>query len=74
MTRAKVFCSGVVGDASKTYTFYPVCGEDNKTWAAATPCGSIFLTIDNPAAQMFVVGEHYFVDFSLAAAKEADEK
>jgi hypothetical protein len=51
-----------------------VSGEENKTWAKYTPSGKIELTIDNPDAyDQFELGKTYFVDFSIAPAKEADE-
>jgi hypothetical protein len=51
-----------------------VTGEANKTWAKYTPSGSIELSIDNPeAVDAFKLGESYFVDFSIAPAKEVDE-
>ena len=40
-------------------------GDDNKVWAAATPVGLIELTIKNEhAAEQFVPGQEYFVDFT----------
>jgi hypothetical protein len=49
-----------------------VSGDENKTWASATPSGSIELQIDNPNAyDAFVLGQTYFVD--LAPVREADE-
>lgn len=54
---------------------YAVSDDANKTWAKYTPSGTIELAIDNPDAyDAFKLGETYFVDFSLAPAKEADEK
>lgn len=51
-----------------------VCDELNKSWASCTPSGSIELTIDNPAAyDSFVLGHHYFVDFTPAPAAEKDD-
>ncbi len=40
-------------------------GEDNKEWTAATPAGTFVSTIKNElAAEQFVVGREYFVDFT----------
>jgi hypothetical protein len=51
-----------------------VAGEENKTWAKYTPSGKIELSIDNPDAYAyFELGKTYFVDFTEAPAKEADE-
>ena len=52
----------------------PVMDEANRTWARYTPCGKIQMTINNPIAlDEFKPGECYFVEFSLAPQKEADE-
>lgn len=52
-----------------------VGGPDNKSWAAATPSGQVEMHIDNPEAyDAFKLGEFYFVDFTAAPAKQADEK
>lgn len=52
-----------------------VSGDENKTWSKYTPSGSVELHINNPDAyDAFVLGEAYFVDFTIAPAKEADEK
>lgn len=52
----------------------PVQGPENSTWSKYTPGGSIKLTINNPEAfSAFKIGEYYFVDFTPAPAKEADE-
>jgi hypothetical protein len=51
-----------------------VGAPDNKTWSEATPSGSVELSISNTAAyDAFTLGEFYFVDFTVAPAKEADE-
>lgn len=58
-----------------TVVLYAVSDDANKTWARYTPCGRVELAIDNPDAyEAFVLGETYFVDFTVAPAKEADEK
>ena len=45
-----------------------VCGgknEEDNTYARATPCATIELQIDNPAARgSFVPGKTYYVDFT----------
>jgi hypothetical protein len=52
----------------------PVSGDENKTWAKYTPSGKVELSIDNPDAyEYFELGKTYFVDFTEAPAKEADE-
>lgn len=52
-----------------------VTDDTNKTWAQYTPSGSVELQISNPEAyDAFKLGETYFVDFTVAPAKEADEK
>lgn len=52
-----------------------VYGETNKTWSKWTPSGELTMTINNPAAlEQYHVGEFYFLDFTDAPAKEADEK
>jgi hypothetical protein len=40
--------------------------EDNR-FTKYTPCGEIWMTIDNPAASVqFEAGKHYYVDFTAA--------
>lgn len=52
----------------------PVSDDANKTWSKWTPGGSVKLTINNPEAfDQFQPGETYFVDFTPAPQKEADE-
>jgi hypothetical protein len=52
----------------------PVHGDENKTWSAYTPSGSIELQINNPDAyEAFELGKTYFVDFTSAPLAEADE-
>jgi hypothetical protein len=42
-------------------------GEDNKAWAAATPVGSLQMSILNgAAAEQFELGAEYFIDFTPA--------
>jgi hypothetical protein len=85
MVRAKFRCTNVSKSASNyggqpgtvesnVVTLQPVCDDHNKTWSKWTPCGDIKMTINNPEAfDKFVPGECYFVDFTPAPAKEADE-
>ena len=40
---------------------------ENERYHKYTPCGSISISIDNPAAsEQFEVGKSYYVDFTLA--------
>lgn len=58
----------------QTVSLQAVCGADNKGWSKWTPNGSIKMQITNPEAyDRLKIGEAYFVDFTLAPAKEADE-
>jgi len=42
-------------------------GEENKTYAKATPSASVEMTVDNPEAHgAFVPGREYYVDFTAA--------
>lgn len=71
--RAKFFVQEV---AKTTYggrvRLQAVCrGEDNKVWAAATPTGSIEMTIRNDGAlAQFSPGDELYVDFSPAVKGE----
>jgi len=57
-----------------TVVLTAVTDDANKTWARYTPSGKIELSIDNPEAyDQFELGQTYFVDFTAAPAKEADE-
>lgn len=41
--------------------------DPNKSFAAATPCGHVEMTISNPAASdAFEVGKFYLIDFTSA--------
>lgn len=67
---------GYYGDGRPTchVKLSAVTDEGNKSWAKYTPSGSIELQIDNPDAyDAFELGQHYFVDFTKAPAREADE-
>jgi hypothetical protein len=56
-------------------TMNAVSGEANKTWSKWTPGGTLKMQINNPEAlNQFKIGEFYFLDFSPAPAKEADEQ
>lgn len=78
MIRAKMKCHGAAipeGGDTEAVSLFPVCDDENRSWAKYTPGGSVTLYINNPAAQgRFKVGQTYFVDFVEAPAKEADEK
>lgn len=51
-----------------------VSDEQNKTWSKWTPGGALEMTINNPAAfEQFKLGQTYFLDFTEAPQKEADE-
>lgn len=42
-------------------------GHGNRSWAAATPAGTVSMQIDNKAAHgKFEVGKEYYVDFTPA--------
>jgi hypothetical protein len=82
MVRAKVVCTEITkrttwgGGAheSDEVTLSPVSDDANKTWSKWTPGGSFKMLVNNPEAlNQFKIGQHYFVDFTLAPAKEADE-
>jgi hypothetical protein len=52
-----------------------VTDDSNKTWSKWTPSGSVKMTINNPDAMgQFKPGMTFFLDFTEAPAKEADEK
>lgn len=54
--------------ANRRVRFMPVAGTEgeNAAFGAATPSGSIELTITAEAARAFEVGREYYVDFSPA--------
>lgn len=67
--RAKFKCTSVTirEGGSRSVELWPAYGEENKSWARATPSGKIEMGIDNPeAAVQFEPGKHYFVDFTPA--------
>ncbi len=65
--RAKFQCQEVAKTTDVTRVkLTPVTGntDDNKSWSKWTPAGQIDMLITNPdAADAFVPGEEYFVDF-----------
>lgn len=73
MIRAKVSCSSVQKQgSSEVVNFHAVYSSDPKSdnaqWAQATPCLSLSMTIDNPAAQgKFEQGKEYFIDLTPVA-------
>lgn len=78
MLRAKMKCQSAEipsGGDTEVVRLFAVVDDENKTWAKYTPGGDLSLCINNPAAQgRFKAGETYFIDFTPAPAREADEK
>jgi hypothetical protein len=82
MVRAKFQCTrieqgayGLEGHNHSAITMTAVSGNENKSWSKWTPSGQLTMTVNNPeAVKQFEIGKHYFLDFSEAPAKEADEK
>lgn len=67
--RAKFFVQSITHTTSGgSVSLSAVCrGEDNKTWAQYTPCGTITMSILNESAlAQFVPGDELYVDFSQA--------
>lgn len=59
---------------TKAVKLSAVSDPANVNWSKYTPGGEISMNINNPAAfEQFEPGKCYFVDFTEAAAKEADE-
>ncbi len=53
---------------------HAVCGgsDENKSFSQSTPCASLAISIDNPAAHgFFKEGQEYFADFSEAKPEVA---
>ncbi len=78
--RAKFQCTrveqgaGVEGHNNSIVTMSAVSGNENKSWSKWTPFGQCTMTINNPeAVKQFEIGKYYFLDFTEAPAKEADE-
>jgi len=52
----------------------PAAGDANKTWSKWTPSGKLEMQINNPEAlKQFELGACYFLDFTPAPEREADE-
>ncbi len=70
MIRAKMYVESVeLQTTTENVRLWAVTSgsEENKSFALATPCGSVSLSIDNPKAQgFFKKGQEYYVDFSPA--------
>jgi hypothetical protein len=66
---------GTAGSQESNYVKLSAVGDDlNKTWSKWTPSGELSMTINNPEAfSQFKLGQTYFLDFSEAPQKEADE-
>jgi hypothetical protein len=71
--RAKLTLTSVADQSwgGKTLKFsavYDTSIPEDQRFQKATPSGSAEFTIDNPAAlEQFVLGDSYYVDFSLAS-------
>lgn len=51
--------------------FMAARGKDNESWSKWTPSGELRMTITNPAAAAaFELGQHYYLDFTKAPAKD----
>lgn len=72
MIRAKLFVSSVerqssTPDAVKVTLAAVTRGEENKTWAEATPAATFSMQIQNPdAVAAFELGQEFYVDFTPA--------
>lgn len=68
--RAKMTVNSVVNDGhNEAVTMCAVSdgSEENKSFATATPSASVSISINNPAAQGFLVkGKNFYVDFTPA--------
>lgn len=83
MVRAKFKCISVTpnnaeADADKAtdVLLQPVTSgsEENKDFFKLTPCGEIKLSTINPAAaDQFIVGKDYYIDFTVAEDVVVDE-
>ena len=81
MVRAKFRCTKIVKTAyfgapqdSDEVVLSAVSDAANQGWCKYTPSGELRMCINNPAAlDQFKIGEYYFLDFTVAPAKEADE-
>ncbi len=80
MIRAKFRCTARnnqlnhSGQPTTVVRLSAVMDEGNKSWAKYTPGGTIEMNVDNPAAfDAFELGKFYFVDFTIAPAREAPQ-
>ena len=69
--KAKFTCNSIVDGSygGKAIHFNAVygTGEENKSWSAATPSGSLMMMVTNPsAAEFFKQGKDYFLTFEEA--------
>ncbi len=77
--RSKFFCKEIIRQGwsqdgepkeslSVTYKFAAVYSNkpdhENKAFWEATPSAELVMTINNPAAQIFELGQEYYLDFS----------
>ena len=67
--------NGHVSENYRTIKMYAVYGdgsEENRSFAAATPSGTIEFALTNPAAsELFKPGERYYVEFTRVAPPSA---
>jgi hypothetical protein len=74
VTKVTTTCYGAAQPDSTIVSFSAVSDDANKTWSKWTPSGELQMQINNPAAlEQFKIGEFYFLDFTPAPPKEADE-
>lgn len=75
MVRAKFYVNAITQYAGGTVKveLWPVYSQDenheNKKFWDATPSGKIEMSIKGEAAQRFIVGQEYYVDFSASETK-----
>lgn len=73
--RAKLYVSGIgrdvnAPDSINVHLAAVTRGDDNKTWAEASPSAEFRMTINNPsAAAFFVLGQELYVTFERAEVK-----
>lgn len=72
MVRAKFYVTSITyynGGSSKV-ELWPVYsqeeGHENKRFWDATPSGKLEMTIKSDAAKEFILGEEYYIDFTLS--------
>lgn len=71
--KAKFRCNNTPYEGAREVHMHPVYGDgtENKSYAQATPCGNLSLTITNPDAfPFFVPGEEYYLDITSAKPAE----